>query len=223
MATLEELDAYGSLDGAILNAYTLEQLDDLQPLLASGTASIAINATALATLREQTATLEQLDGWGTLEQLDAYAATMEEANFLVMHEVGANDSIAITESASSIRVPTVSASDTIAMTTSATSNFLVNFDGSSDIAITTTSTSDRFRTVSAADSLVVTTTSGSTRIQSPTIIDANITITEQVPLTKILATASASANISISALMVGEILGETWSDVSGRTVTWSVN
>ena len=71
--------------------------------------------------------------------------------------------------------------------------------------------------------IAITENASATRIQAPSIIDANVVITGQVPLTRILATASASANISISALMVGEILGETWSDVSGRTVTWSIN
>lgn len=222
MATLEQLDAWGSLDGATLNAYTLEQLDALEPLLASGTASISITESAIATLREQTATLDQLDGFGTLEQLDAYG-TLEQLNFLIINEMSASDNIAITESASATRVPTVSASDSMAITTTASTVYLLSISGTGDISATTTASVDRFRTVSAADNLVVTTTSGSTRIRIPNIIDANIAITQQVPLTKILATASASANISITALMVGEILGETWSDVSGRTVTWSVN
>ena len=44
MATLEELDAWGTIDSAAINAYTLEQLDDLTLHSASAAASLAMTA-----------------------------------------------------------------------------------------------------------------------------------------------------------------------------------
>ena len=211
MATLEELDAYG----------TLEQLDALQPLLASGTGGIGFTTTANATLRKWTATVEQLDGWGSVENLDTYAATVEELNFLVAHEVSATDSITLTESATAIRVPTVSASDSISMTTDATANFLVNISGTGEIAITEAAGIDRFRTVSVRDNIRISQSCLPTVIFTPSIDDAELTISSDVDLFRIKST-SATANISVSTSLLAEILGEEWTDVSGTNVIWSI-
>jgi hypothetical protein len=220
MATLEQLDAYGTLEQ--LDAYgTLEDLDALQPLLASGTGGIGFTTTANATLRKWTATVEQLDGWGSVENLDTYATTVEELNFLVMHEASAADSIALTESATAIRVPTVSASDTISITTDATANFLVNVDASSSIAMTATASVDRFRLVDAISTIKLTQFSRANRILSASLSDAELTITGDVDLFRIQP-LSATANISVSTSLLPEILGEEWTDVSGTNVIWSI-
>lgn len=220
MATLEQLDAYGSLDGAILNAYTLEQLDALQPLLASGSASIYITESTTPTLRKWTATLEQLDAFGTLEQLDTYG-TLEELNFLVVHEASASESVAINIASSAIRVPTVSASSDVSITTSATSNFLVNIDGSADISITDSAAIDRFRTVNGRGDTFINQTSVAVRIMTPTITDSDIAITNVANLYRIQP-ISSDVDILISVALLPEILGETWTDVSGRAVSWSI-
>lgn len=168
------------------------------------------------------ATLEQLDAWGTLEALDAYG-TLEQMDSLVLHEASGAGTIALTELGASILLHGMSASESISMSGTATANYGVNIDGSASIAITEVANSILLHGMSASEPIAITENASATRIQAPSIIDANVVITGQVPLTRILATASASANISISALMVGEILGELWSDVSGRTVTWSIN
>jgi len=221
MATLEELNGWGSLDSAYLNTFTLEQLDSLQPVNVSGTASISITEYAVPTLRKFSSTLDLLDGFGTLEQLDAYG-TLEDLNFLIIHQASASDSIAITETANAIRVPTVSASDTLSLATTATSNFLVNIDGTGAISISAVSTIDRFRTVSDDANIFITALIPRfTRFLSPTFVTSNVAITGEC-LFQRRRFLVASSNVEISTSGLAEILGETWTDVSGRTVTWSV-
>lgn len=221
MATLEQLDAWGSLDGAILNAYTLEQLDALEPLLASGTASISITESAVPTLREFSSTLDIIDGFGTLEQLDAYG-TLEDLNFLTVHQASASDNIAITETANAIRVPTVSSSDTLALTTTSTLNFLVNIEGTGNISITEVANVDRFRLATGVSEIEITESIPRfTRFLSPTFVTSNVAITGEC-LFQRRRFLVASSNVEISTSGLAEILGETWTDVSGRAVTWSI-
>lgn len=221
MATLEELNGWGSLDSAYLNTFTLEQLDSLQPVNVSGTASISITESAVPTLRKFSSTLDLLDAFGTLEQLDAYG-TLEDLNFLTVHQASASDNIAITETANAIRVPTVSASDTLSFSTTSTSNFLVNIDGTGSISIAEVANIDRFRTVNAISQIAITQSIPRfTRFLSPTFVTSNVAITGEC-LFQRRRFLVASSNVEISTSGLAEILGETWTDVTGRSVTWSV-
>jgi len=166
------------------------------------------------------ATLEQLDAWGTLEALDAYG-TLEQMDNLVLHEASGTGTIALTESGASILLHGMSASDTIAMTTTGNANFLVNIAGTADMAITEVGGLTLFKGVSASDNISINQTANLYAIFTPSITDANIIINTSSDFGRIRPIASTDT-ITITTTLVGEILGETWTDVSGRTVTWSV-
>lgn len=166
------------------------------------------------------ATLEQLDAWGTLEQLDAYG-TLEQMDSLVLHEASGTGTIALTESGTSILLHGMSASDTIAMTTTGVANYGVNISGTGSIAITESASAVLYKGFSASDTITINQSSAFGRILSPTITDADMVITADADLYKIQF-LTASDTIAITTTLIGEILGETWTDVSGRTVTWSV-
>jgi len=220
---LETLDSFGDLES--LDSFgSLEDLNFLEPINISGTGLFSmVSSSATPTLLKLSATLEQLDAYGTLEELDAFGnGTLEHLNFLVVHEASAADSIAMTETANAIRVPTVSASDTLSLTTTSTSNFLVNIDGTGAISISAASTIDRFRTVNdQADIAITAVIPRFTKFMSPSFVTANLVMSGEC-LFQRRRFLSGSTSISINTNMLAEILGETWTDVTGRSVTWSV-
>ena len=167
------------------------------------------------------ATLEQLDAWGTLEQLDAYG-TLEQMDSLVMHEASGTGTIALTESGGVTLIHGVSGADTIAITASGTANFLVNIAGTADIAMTEVGAVTLLHGMSASDTIALTQSSAFIMIRIPTFNPTRLVMTTSMGTTIIKPVGSA-INIAMTTLGVLEKLGETWSDVSGRTVTWSVN
>jgi|TARA_S200002703_G_scaffold152357_1_gene152699 hypothetical protein len=167
------------------------------------------------------ATLDQLDAWGTLEQLDAYG-TLEQLDSLVMHEASGTGTIALTESGGVRLLNGMSASDTIAITTSGTANFLVNIAGTADIAITEVGGLTLFKGFSASDTIALTQSSAFIMIRIPAFNPTRLVMTSSMGTT-IIKPMGSVIDIAMTTLGVLEKLGETWSDVSGRTVTWSIN
>jgi epidermal growth factor receptor substrate 15 len=168
------------------------------------------------------ATLDQLDAWGTIDSAFLNTYTLEQLDSLVMHEASASDTISISETASAGVIPTVSASSSIAITESASATQIFNVAASDSIAMTTTSTADKFFGVSASDTISMTTTGTNFAYRIPTQFPRQISMNATASFA-IFSTISGSGSISMSASNItGEKLGETFADVSGASVVWSV-
>ena len=168
------------------------------------------------------ATLDQLDAWGTIDSAFLNTYTLEQLDSLVMHEASASDTISMGTTASAGLIPTVSASSSIAITESASATQIFNVAASDSIAMTTTSTADTFFGVSASDSISITTTGSGLAFRIPSLFSRQIAMTTTSPF-EIFTTLSGSGSISMSASdITGEKLGETFADVSGASVVWSV-
>jgi len=168
------------------------------------------------------ATLEELDAFGTMDNIDSLG-TLEQLDNLTLHQASGTGAIAITESASAVRMQQAVGAGALAITTTATANFLVNAAGTGAIAITEStgailihgmSSADIQRIKLNADALI-------TMIKIPSMVDATLSITESANLFRIQSVTASDILTITASLITGEILGETWTDVSGRDVVWS--
>jgi hypothetical protein len=168
------------------------------------------------------ATLDQLDAWGTIDSAFLNTYTLEQLDSFVMHEASSSETMSMSTAAGAGIIPTVSASSSIAITESASAERIIGVSASDSIAVTTTSTADKFFGVSASDTISMTTTGSGLAFRIPSLFSLQITMTTTSPF-EIFTTASGSGSISMSASdITGEKLGETFADVSGSNVVWSV-
>lgn len=168
------------------------------------------------------ATLDQLDAWGTIDSAFLNTYTLEQLDSFVMHEASSSETMSMSTAAGAGIIPTVSASSSIAITESASAERIIGVSASDSIAMTTTSTADKFFGVSASDTISMTTTGTNFAYRIPTQFPRQIAMNATASFV-IFSTISGSGSISITASNIrGEKLGETFADVSGSNVVWSV-
>lgn len=165
------------------------------------------------------ATLEELDAFGSIDSIDGLG-TLEQLDNLTLHQAAAASSIAITESASAVRMQQAVGAGALAITSTGTANFLVNIAGTGAIAITESTGAILIHGMSAAAGMSITDNALITMIVIPSMVDATLSITESANLFRIQS-VTASDILTITTSLTGEILGETWTDITGRDVVWS--
>jgi hypothetical protein len=161
------------------------------------------------------ATLEELDAFGTMDSLDSFG-TLEQLDNLVLHSASGAATIAATTSAAAIRIQQA------AITTAATANFLINAAGAATISITESSAAIRIQNAVGTGTIAITTSAGYILILIPSFLDTNISLTADDCILSLRQDVSASESITISASVIGEILGETWTDIIPSTPSWSI-
>ena len=167
------------------------------------------------------ATLEELDAFGTMDSLDSFG-TLEQLDNLVLHSASGAATIAATTSAAAIRIQQAAATPSIAITATLSANFLINAAGAATISITESSAAIRIQNAVGTGTIAITTSAGYILILIPSFLDTNISLTADDCILSLRQDVSASESITISASVIGEILGETWTDIIPGTPSWSI-
>ena len=166
------------------------------------------------------ATLDELDAFGNMDALDSFG-TLEQLDNLVLHSASGAVSIAVTTTGGATRIQQASGTPSIAITATSTSNSLLDVVGTATISITESSAATRIQTASSTSELAITTSASSLLILVPTFLPTNIVITADDNILSLRQDASASVDITMTAGISGEVLGESWTIIPSGNETWS--
>lgn len=187
-------------------------------------------------------TLEQLDGWGTLEYINNFGYTMDQlgtgdrlcvligqgsadvavtatAEILFAKLFDANVTVSATASAQEFtRIRTMAGSATSAASVDASASFITRVDASVDVAITSTGEVKRIQSVSGTAEISLAESSQFVRDRAfDASVSSEVTATSENAVTFV---STASVDFDIAPLVEAKILGEDWTDVDDGTETW---
>lgn len=188
-------------------------------------------------------TLEQLDGWGTLEYINNFGYTMDQlgtgdrlcvligqgsadvavtatAEILFAQLVDASVTVSATASAQEFtRIRTMAGSATSAASVDASASFITRVDASVDVAITSTGEVKRIQSVSGTAEISLAESSEFVRtLAFDASVSSEVTATSENAVTFV---NNADVSTSLTVLAEAKVLGEDWTDVDDGTETWT--